>query len=167
MERHNDAYGTCPRCEYVGWHKYKKKAIIFGDGKRKYKVSLFKCPKCGKKFGFELGGGLPVATAKSTARYHNGIQETRNINYSSYYKPQKEEKKDEFDEMLEALSNDYDKDEPEHYKITPNELIDIVNQMDKIINCVDHGNLDANTGGSILHSVAGIRKVIQTVTNRG
>ena len=162
MERHNDAFGTCPRCEHVGWHRYKKKAIIFGDKGRRYKVSLFKCPKCGKKFGFELDGDIPAATKKSPTRYYN-----RDTNYSSYYRPPKEEKKDEFDEMLEALNDDYDKDEPEYYQITPNELVDIINHINKIINNVDYGNLDANTGGSILHSIAGIRKVIKTVTDRG
>ena len=54
MYNKNDAcYGTCPHCGSIGWHKYKKKALIF-DEPEKYKVSLFKCGNCGKKFGFDL-----------------------------------------------------------------------------------------------------------------
>ena len=54
MHKKNDAYGTCPNCKTIDWHKYKKKGIIFGANKEKYKVSLFKCKTCGRMFGFDL-----------------------------------------------------------------------------------------------------------------
>ena len=53
MHGKKDAYGHCPKCQHAGWHKYKGKALIYGEDS-KYKVSLYKCPKCGKKFGFAL-----------------------------------------------------------------------------------------------------------------
>lgn len=51
-----DCYGTCPKCGNIGWCHYKGKAHIFknGPGSDTYKVSIFKCGNCGKKFGFEL-----------------------------------------------------------------------------------------------------------------
>jgi len=55
-----DCYGTCPKCGEIGWCHYKGKARIFksGPGSDLYKVSLFKCGNCGKKFGFELEDGV-------------------------------------------------------------------------------------------------------------
>lgn len=56
-----DCYGTCPKCGEIGWCHYKGKARIFksGPGSDLYKVSLFKCGNCGKKFGFELDDSTP------------------------------------------------------------------------------------------------------------
>ena len=56
-----DCYGTCPKCGEIGWCHYKGKARIFksGPGSGTYKVSLFKCGNCGKKFGFELEDSVP------------------------------------------------------------------------------------------------------------
>ena len=56
-----DCYGTCPKCGEMGWCHYKGKARIFksGPGSGTYKVSLFKCGNCGKKFGFELEDDIP------------------------------------------------------------------------------------------------------------
>lgn len=55
-----DCFGTCPKCGEIGWCHYKGKARIFksGPGSDLYKVSLFKCGNCGKKFGFELEDGV-------------------------------------------------------------------------------------------------------------
>lgn len=55
-----DCFGTCPKCKKMGWCHYKGKARIFksGPGSDTYKVSLFKCGNCGKKFGFELEDGV-------------------------------------------------------------------------------------------------------------
>lgn len=55
-----DCFGTCPKCGEIGWCHYKGKARIFksGPGSGTYKVSLFKCGNCGKKFGFELEDGV-------------------------------------------------------------------------------------------------------------
>lgn len=102
MERHNDSYGTCPRCEHIGWHKYKGKAIIFGDD-GKYKVSLFKCPKCGKKFGFDLGGEIKVPN-KLIERIVNGEKEdeTYEINGEEICQIQ-----DRLERMVNAMDNGY------------------------------------------------------------
>ena len=56
-----DCFGTCPKCGNIGWCHYKGKARIFksGPGSDLYKVSLFKCGNCGKKFGFELEDSMP------------------------------------------------------------------------------------------------------------
>ena len=56
-----DCFGTCPKCGEIGWCHYKGKARIFksGPGSDTYKVSLFKCGNCGKKFGFELEDSVP------------------------------------------------------------------------------------------------------------
>ena len=56
-----DCYGTCPKCGEIGWCHYKGKARIFksGPGSGTYKVSIFKCGNCGKKFGFELEDDIP------------------------------------------------------------------------------------------------------------
>ncbi len=55
-----DCYGTCPKCGNIGWCHYKGKAHIFksGPGTGTYKVSIFKCRNCGKKFGFQLEDGV-------------------------------------------------------------------------------------------------------------
>ena len=146
MERHNDAYGTCPRCEHIGWHRYKKKAIIFGENKRKYKVSLFKCPKCGKKFGFELDGDIPEPKVSITDRLLG-----------------RKEEEDEFDKMLEALSDDYDKD----FKISPDEVSDIISELEIMADAVDSGNLNADNGATILLSIKSIGDIFEKVTSRG
>lgn len=133
MHKHNDAYGTCPRCKYVGWHRYKKKALIYCNGNKKIVVSLFKCPQCGKKFGFNLSEDIPIPDPKR-------------VKYNDLYNREEDEK-----------------DEPEYYKITPDEIVDIAKHLDEIIKCVDYGDLGVNTGGSILHSIASIRKVIHKI----
>ena len=48
-----DWYGTCPKCKDMGWCDYKGKVHIKdGPESDTYKVLIYKCKKCGKKFGF-------------------------------------------------------------------------------------------------------------------
>ena len=46
------AYGTCPTCKSVGYHKQKKSGIIYLEGNTKAYCSRFKCKNCGSWFGF-------------------------------------------------------------------------------------------------------------------
>lgn len=140
MHKHNDAWGHCPRCNHAGWHKYKGKALIFGEGTTKYKVSIFKCPKCGKKFGFDLSDSSPKPGKISMADILLG---------------RIEEDDDEFEKMLEELSNDYERG----FTISSNEVGEIVDRLGKIIHAVEVGNLDPDSAGIILHNATGIREI--------
>ena len=59
MEKSNDCFGTCPRCGEMGWCHYKGKATILNGTGTPFKVSIYKCRKCGKKFGFNLSDDIP------------------------------------------------------------------------------------------------------------
>lgn len=55
MHSDKDCYGRCPKCGNEAWHRYKGKAHIYNDsGNGTHKVTLFKCSKCKKKFGFNI-----------------------------------------------------------------------------------------------------------------
>ena len=103
-----DCYGTCPKCGEIGWCHYKGKARIFksGPGSDLYKVSLFKCGNCGKKFGFELEDSTPEPKVKD-----DPYEKTDDYLY----------------DMLEKLQNDYEEeDDSEDWKKVY-DLLDIVN----------------------------------------
>lgn len=46
------AYGTCPTCKGIGYHRQKKSGVIYLEGNTKAKCSRFKCKYCGSWFGF-------------------------------------------------------------------------------------------------------------------
>lgn len=46
------AYGTCPTCKNVGYHKQKRSGVIYLEGNTKAKCTRFKCKNCGSWFGF-------------------------------------------------------------------------------------------------------------------
>lgn len=149
MHRHNDAFGYCPRCNTSGWHRYKGKALIFGNT-RKFKVSLFKCRKCGKKFGFDLSDPIPKPEPKISMT-------DRLLGHN------KEEEKDEFDALLEALNDDYDKD----FKITPDEVSHIISELEVMAAAIDAGGIGAANSNTILIAIKRICDILEEVTTRG
>ena len=148
MERSKDAFGCCPRCDTSGWHRYKGKALIFGNT-RKFKVSLYKCRKCGKKFGFDLSDPIPKPKIK----------------YNDLYdiSKKKQEEKDEFDAMLEALSEDYDKD----FTITPDEVSKLLNSLECLALDIDSVSDNDNVVKRMLIQVKRISDILGQVTSRG
>lgn len=46
------AYGTCPTCKGIGYHRQKKSGMIYLEGNTKAECSRFKCRYCGNWFGF-------------------------------------------------------------------------------------------------------------------
>lgn len=49
------AYGICPTCKNVGYHKQKRSGVIYLEGNTKAKCTRFKCKNCGSWFGFYDG----------------------------------------------------------------------------------------------------------------